>query len=144
MYQFVVALHVILCLCLVLIIILQPGKGSDVGSAFGGGGSSTVFGPRGPAGMLAQATTGVAVMFMVTSITLAWYSSKRNLSNANVAEELLRLQSQQDAPDEPQIGTPRNDVPSAPSQEAPAPEDPADTPSEPSETVPEEGEAATP
>ena len=95
MYLFVVALHVVLCVFLVLIIILQPGKGGDVGAAFGGGGgSSAVFGPRGPAGLLARATTAVAVLFMVTSISLAWFSSKANLSNANVGDELRRIQEE--------------------------------------------------
>ena len=67
--MFFVALHVLLCVLLVLIILLQPGKGGDVGAAFGGGGGGTMFGPRGPAGLLARATTFVAIGFMVTSIT---------------------------------------------------------------------------
>ena len=74
LYPFVVVLHVTLCILLVLIILLQPGKGGDVGSAFGGGGGGGgggMFGPRGPASLLSRATTGVAVLFMVTSITLA-------------------------------------------------------------------------
>lgn len=93
MYLFVVALHVMLCLFLILIIILQPGKGGDVGAAFGGGGgSSTVFGPRGPTGILQRATTIVAVMFMGTSITLALYSNQSMMQDANIDDEVLRLQ----------------------------------------------------
>lgn len=95
MYMFVVAVHVLLCLFLILVIMLQPGKGGDVGSAFGGGSSSSMFGPRGSAGLLQRATTVVAVMFMGTSITLALYSNQRMLSNANVDEELQRLQEEQ-------------------------------------------------
>jgi preprotein translocase subunit SecG len=92
---FVVALHVVLCLFLILIIILQPGKGGDVGAAFGGGGgSSTVFGPRGPTGLLQRATTLVAVMFMGTSITLALYSNQRLMNDANIDDEILRLQQE--------------------------------------------------
>lgn len=95
MYLFVVALHVVLCLFLILIIILQPGKGGDVGAAFGGGGgSSTVFGPRGPTGLLQRATTLVAVMFMGTSITLALYSNQRMMQDANIDDEVLRLQQE--------------------------------------------------
>jgi preprotein translocase subunit SecG len=93
--MFVVALHVLLCLFLILIILLQPGKGGDVGAAFGGGSSGSMFGPRGPANLLQRATTIVAVMFMGTSITLAYYSSQKMLSNANVDDELLRLQQEQ-------------------------------------------------
>ncbi len=95
MYLFVVATHVLLSLLLILIIILQPGKGGDVGAAFGGGGggsSSSLFGPRGPASLLARATTFVAVGFMGTSITLAYYSKADLISNANVADELRRLE----------------------------------------------------
>jgi|APSaa5957512622_1039677.scaffolds.fasta_scaffold243345_1 preprotein translocase subunit SecG len=96
MYPFIVALHIILCLLMVLIILLQPGKG-DIGAAFGGGGSSTMFGPRGPTNLLQQATTVVAVLFMCTSLTLAYYSSQKVLSNANIEQELQRLQKKKKA-----------------------------------------------
>ncbi len=100
MYLFVVALHVLLCVFLILIIILQPGKGGDVGAAFGGGssgGGSSVFGPRGPANVLQQATTVVAVLFMATSLTLALYSNERMRSNSNVSDELIELQKELEA-----------------------------------------------
>lgn len=94
MYPFFVALHVLLCLFLITVVLLQPGKGGDVGAAFGGGGGSTIFGPRGPTNVLQQATTVVAVLFMVTSITLAIYSNRSMRTNANVADELERLQGE--------------------------------------------------
>jgi preprotein translocase subunit SecG len=83
-YLFIVSLHVLLCLLLVLIIVLQPGKGSDVGAAFGGGASNTIFGPRGPTGLLQRATTVVAVMFMGTSLLLAIYSNRGLMEDADV------------------------------------------------------------
>jgi preprotein translocase subunit SecG len=95
MYPFFVALHVCLCLFLVTIVLLQPGKGGDVGAAFGGGSSSSLFGPRGPAGLLQRATTVVAVLFMGTSVTLALYSNRAVLSDANVEDELQRLQQEE-------------------------------------------------
>lgn len=95
MYLFVVALHVVLCVFLVLIIILQPGKGGDVGAAFGGASSSSMFGPRGPSSLLQRATTLVAVLFMATSLTLAIYSNKSILSDSNVEDELDRLAEEQ-------------------------------------------------
>ncbi len=102
MYLFVVALHVLLCIFLILIILLQPGKGGDVGAAFGGGSSSSFFGPRGPATLLSRATTAVAVLFMVTSITLSMYSNRKVLANANVDDELdLLQQEQEDSFDKP-------------------------------------------
>ena len=95
-YLFVVSVHVLLCVLLVLVILLQPGKGGDVGAAFGGGGGGggQMFGPRGPAGLLARATTGVAVAFMVTSITLSYYSNKSLLNDADLGDEILRLEQE--------------------------------------------------
>jgi len=118
---FVTALHVVLCVLMVLIILLQPGKGGDVGAAFGGGGGSTVFGPRGSAGLLARATTVVAVMFMVTSVVLSKGSGRTDGTAASAEDEqevLERLQSGADASG--------NDV------EAPAADDepPAEQPAE--------------
>ena len=125
MYLFVVALHVMLCVFLVLIIILQPGKGGDVGAAFGGGssgGSSTMFGPRGPTSLLQRATTVVAVLFMATSLTLAIYSNKSILSDSNVEDELDRLAEEQAQPAEEAAPTPvPGAAPEAPPEAAPAP-----------------------
>lgn len=106
MYPFFVALHTLLCLFLILIIMLQPGKGGDVGLAFGGS-SSTIFGPRGPTGLLQRATTIVAVLFMCTTITLALYSNRGMMNNANVDDELERLQQEEKVPDAP----PADEVP---------------------------------
>lgn len=115
MYMFVVALHVLLCLFLILIILLQPGKGGDVGAAFGGGSSSAVFGPRGPGNLLQRATTVVAVMFMCTSVTLALYSNRSNLSNANVEEALEQLQREEGGSAAPQGQAPSGGAAPAPS-----------------------------
>jgi preprotein translocase subunit SecG len=123
MYPFFVALHILLCLFLILIIMLQPGKGGDVGAAFGGG-SSTIFGPRGPTGLLQRATTIVAVLFMCTTITLALYSNRGMMNNANVDDELLRLQEQERLKKEqaPATPSPEGLAPAVPSEEiAPAP-----------------------
>jgi preprotein translocase subunit SecG len=90
MYLFLVVLHVILCVFLVLIILLQPGKGGDVGAAFGGGSSTSFFGPRGPATLLSQGTTVVAVLFMVTSISLS-VLSKRSVGGDGGVEDAIQL-----------------------------------------------------
>ena len=86
---FITILHVTLCLILILIILLQPSKGSDVGAAFGGGSSSSMFGPRGAGSMLSRATTVVAVLFMCTSITLALRSTPEHLSEDALQEGML-------------------------------------------------------
>lgn len=67
--------HVLVSIALVLIVLLQTGKGSDLASAFGGGGQNAVFGGAGPASFLNKMTTAVAVLFMATSFTLAYVSS---------------------------------------------------------------------
>src|SRR5512146_687732 len=71
MVIFVTVLHVIVCLFLAVVVLLQSGKAADVAGAFGGMGSQTVFGPRGSATVLSKATTISAVLFMLTSVTLS-------------------------------------------------------------------------
>jgi preprotein translocase subunit SecG len=80
MITLLTVLHVIFCLFLILVILLQTGKGAGMGSAFGGGGSSTVFGPRGAGSFIGKATGIVAALFMVTSLSLAFFSSSKSTS----------------------------------------------------------------
>ena len=72
-----IAVHIIVCVALIMIVLLQTGKGADMGAAFGGGGSQTLFGSTGASTFLSKATTGAAVIFMVTSLGLAYLSSHR-------------------------------------------------------------------
>ena len=69
-YIALVILHVIVCLVLMSVILLQSGQAADIAGAFGGSGSQTAFGPRGAATFLSRATTWCAVMFMFTSMVL--------------------------------------------------------------------------
>jgi len=64
-------LHVIVCLFLIVVVLLQSGKAADLAGAFGGMGSQTAFGPRGAATLLSKATTIAAALFMVTSLSLS-------------------------------------------------------------------------
>ena len=70
LYYVVMVLHIIACLFLIGVVLLQQGKGQDLASAFGGGGTQTAFGPRGSANVLSRATTILAGLFMVTSLAL--------------------------------------------------------------------------
>ena len=70
-YYLVLVLHVIACLFLIGVVLLQQGKSQDLASAFGGGGTQTAFGPRGSANVLSRATTVLAGVFMVTSLSLS-------------------------------------------------------------------------
>src|ERR1700710_1484628 len=63
--------HVLVCLFLIVVVLLQSGKAADLAGAFGGMGSQTAFGPRGSATLLSKATTLSAVLFMLTSISLS-------------------------------------------------------------------------
>ena len=69
-YYVFVVLHIIACLFLIAVVLLQQGKSQDLASAFGGGGTQTAFGPRGSANVLSRATTILAALFMVTSLAL--------------------------------------------------------------------------
>lgn len=124
MYLFVVSLHVLLCLFLIVVILLQPGKGGDVGSAFGGGGAGSMFGPRGPVSLLSRATTIVAVLFMVTSVTLSIYSNRSRLEDADISGAIERLTEEQGKPDEA-VTPPEPDETLAPELLLP-PEDPVE------------------
>lgn len=72
-----IAIHIIVCVALIMIVLLQTGKGADMGAAFGGGSSQTLFGSTGASTFLSKATTGAAVVFMLTSLALAYISGHR-------------------------------------------------------------------
>ena len=72
MTTFLIALHVMVCIVLVTVVLLQRGKGADMGAAFGGGGANTVFGGRGAGNFLTKLTSACAAIFMLTSISLAY------------------------------------------------------------------------
>lgn len=104
MVALLVILHVIVCVFLVIVVLLQSGKAADLAGAFGGMGSQTAFGPRGSATVLSKATTVAAVVFMVTSLSLAVIQTR----SAGGASSVLDRQK----------STKKTTVPTAP---APAP-----------------------
>lgn len=70
-YYLILLLHILACLFLIGVVLLQQGKSQDLASAFGGGGSQTAFGPRGSANVLSRATAVLAGVFMVTSLAMS-------------------------------------------------------------------------
>jgi len=118
MTTFLTILHVIVCIFLIAVVLLQRGKGAEIGAVFGGGGSSTVFGSRGAGSFLSKLTTGAAILFMITSLSLAylWTVSSNE-----------RLFESEEAPAAEASGFEEQPAPGA----APAPADP--TPAPPAE-----------
>ncbi len=76
MFTFILIIHVIVCLFLIFIVLVQGGKGAELGAAFGGS-SQTLFGARGAATLFGKLTTIAAVVFMLTSFSLAIIASNR-------------------------------------------------------------------
>jgi preprotein translocase subunit SecG len=76
LYYAIATLHVLVCIILVLVVLLQSGKGADLAGAFGGGATQTAFGSRGPASFLSKMTTIAAVVFMLTSISLSMITTR--------------------------------------------------------------------
>jgi preprotein translocase subunit SecG len=103
-------LHVFMCFAIIGIVLLQAGKGADIGSAFGGAGSQAVFGSMGTPTLLGKITTGVAILFTVTSFTLALLGGER-------ASSVVREPAPVSAP----AATPAPATPSTPAPAAPAP-----------------------
>ena len=104
-------LHVLTCVFLIIVVLLQSGRGADVAAAFGGMGSQTAFGPRGSATVLTRATTWSAILFMITSITLSIAASRRSSSGSvlgNIKPSQTKSQpAQQQAPPATPPATPK-------------------------------------
>lgn len=121
--------HVIVAVFLILVVLLQTGKRADLAGAFGGGGSQTAFGTRGAATLLSKLTTGAAVMFMVTSLSLSLLASREAVDSGGSV-----LPEDQPAQTQPAPGDPATQ-PGFPAGE-PTP-DPATTPAQdPIESTP--------
>ena len=124
-YYLVIVLHVIACLFLIGVVLLQQGKSQDLASAFGGGGTQTAFGPRGSANVLTKATTVLAGAFMVTCLAL---SILRPGSNGGILDKVKAPAPASPKPaasGAPVSGTPASTAPAASVPAAPAPAAPA-------------------
>lgn len=111
MYTALVVIHIFACFGIVGIVLLQAGKGADIGSAFGGAGTQAVFGSMGTPTILGKITAAVAVIFVITSFTLAMLGGERSGS-------VVREPAGPPATTAPATGAP---TPSTPSPATPAP-----------------------
>ena len=112
MITIVTIIHIFVSIGLILVVLLQTGKGADMGAVFGGS-SSTIFGSSGAGNFLTRLTTGMAIIFMITSLTLGYFSGKRTATSVFDART---GQTEQAAP----TGQ-RRAAPGAPSQQPSAP-----------------------
>ena len=115
MSTILIIVHVVVCVALIMIVLLQTGKGADMGAAFGGGGSQTLFGSTGASTFLSKATTGAAIIFMLTSLALAYISSHQT---ADSIIQSTPAPVEQTAPETQSESAPQEG--SAPAQSAPA------------------------
>jgi len=118
MSTFIVVIHVVVSIALILIVLLQTGRGSEIGAAFGGGSSQTLFGSTGVSPFLSKLTTVAAIIFMLTSLGLAYMSSRKATISIMSEVAVPRAQETQQPP--AQTGTkgettqaplPNSDVP---------------------------------
>ncbi|HIF97971.1 MAG TPA: preprotein translocase subunit SecG [Myxococcales bacterium] len=93
MSTMLLVLHFMVCFVLITVVLLQRGKGSDLGAALGGGGANTVFGSRGAGNFLTKLTTGSAILFMITSLSLAYLGTQQSDVQLFTADELAEKQS---------------------------------------------------
>src|SRR4051795_3728347 len=93
-YTLLTIVHVLVCLFLIVVVLLQSGKAADLAGAFGGMGSQTAFGPRGSATLLSKATTLSAILFMVTSLSLSILATR----NAGLGTSVLESAPKTTAP----------------------------------------------
>src|SRR5712671_5628956 len=90
--------HVLVCLFLIVVVLLQSGKAADLAGAFGGMGSQTAFGPRGSATLLSKATTISAIVFMCTSLALSIMATRNAGAGATVLERKVPAKQSTPAP----------------------------------------------
>src|SRR5579862_1031543 len=130
-YFILVTLHVVICLILMAVILLQSGEAADLAGAFGGSGSQTAFGPRGAATFLSRATTWCAVMFMFTSLVLTAHVQTAAGGGGHSVLEQFSKPAPKSAPAQPGApvpvipGQPQPSAPPAPSSQSAPPAQPA-------------------
>ncbi len=125
MITMLLVLHVLVCLSLVGIVLIQGGKGADIGATFGAGASHTIFGATGGQSFIAKMTTSAAIVFMLTSLTLSMFWGQAG-SSSIMPSQVVPTQ-QQTAPAV------------APAETQPANPAPAETPAA-QPTAPAEGQ----
>jgi preprotein translocase subunit SecG len=100
----ILAVHILVCVALIMIILLQSGKGADIGAVFGGGSSNTLFGSTGATPFLSKLTIAAAVIFMITSIILTYFSGRVVPKEHSVMGEYPAAEAPVSVPGQSQTG----------------------------------------
>lgn len=116
MIVLITTIHVIVCLFLIIVVLLQSGQSGDIAAAFGGMGSQTAFGTRTAATVLSKATTYAAVIFMLTSMALTVFAARRSHASGSVFSGTKSA---------PAKTAPAQPKPATPAQSTPGPQAPA-------------------
>ena len=107
----IIVVHVLIALAIIGLVLLQHGKGADMGSGFGGGASSSLFGATGSANFLSRATAVLATLFFVSSLGLAYLASSRPKEGGGTVMDRAPSQQKQEQkqaqPDKPAAETPK-------------------------------------
>ena len=107
-YTVMIVLHVVIALAIIGLVLLQHGKGADMGSGFGGGASASLFGATGSANFLSRTTAVLATVFFILSLALAYFASNRPKSEGGILDAVKTEKPASDVP------RPASDVPQAP------------------------------
>ena len=125
--------HTLIAFLIIVLVLLQRGKGADAGAAFGAGASGTVFGARGSSSFFSRATAVCATLFFVSSLGLAYLSSQSTSAPTSLLEDAPAIESEETTPPELSEDTPVSDLPAL----EPA-EEPGDLPELEEEPAPEQ------
>ena len=111
--QLILVLHILIALAIVALILLQQGKGADMGASFGAGGSQTLFGPTGGGNVLTQATAILAALFFVTSFGLAIIAKQKanEIASEQLMSEGARIEALAETVADPIESIPGDEVP---------------------------------
>lgn len=114
-YSITLTVHIIVGLSVIGLVLLQHGKGADMGAAFGGGSSGSLFGATGSANFLSRTTAVLATVFFLTSLSLAYMASKQPVSEGGSVMDSVKTQSAIPAPNpavpEPAADSKARDIP---------------------------------
>jgi preprotein translocase subunit SecG len=137
-FAVLLVLHVLICLVLIGVILLQSGEAADLAGAFGGSGSQTAFGPRGATTFLSRATTWCAIMFMFTSLEMTVHVSTRTAGpgGGSVLEQFSKPTPAAPAAPSAPATTPAAPAPSGATPATPAPPAVPAAPAAPAQSAP--------